>query len=142
MSGATLFVGTNKGAQIPWFGYALVFLFLAAGLLILYTGLSLKHRSHRLLIGDGKLRHATRLGGREKLRIYPISDIKSVRQAEFYTQNYEPVYGIEIEVADRRRIRFGTQLMEDEKRWLVWEIRNALRSQGNQTVVPGTTAAA
>ncbi len=116
--------------------YAFMLLFIAIGLGILYFALRMRNSTHHLLVGNGQLRYASQFIGRERLRVYPAKDAKSVRQVVFYSQNNVPIYGIEIEIEGGDVIRFGTQLSEDEKRWIVWEIRNALAKQGQPSILP------
>ena len=53
------------------------------------------------------------------------SQVTSVAQIEFYQQNYQPVYGVEIRGRDGK-FRFGTTLEEAEKAWLVADIKRAV----------------
>lgn len=110
-------------ALIPFFG-----IFYAVGFGMLYAGLREKFMSQSLSVGGGNITLKTRMFGREKSKSFPRNDRTSVSQKEFYQQNYKPVYGIEIK-ADGGKLRFGSTLTEDEKAWLVADIRNVIQKK-------------
>ncbi len=111
-------------------------LFEAIGLAMLYFALMLKYARHRILIRDEGFLYQREFFRRRRVHEYHTADISAVKQAVFYTQNYTPVYGIEIRTRNGRTIRLGSGLEDDEKRWLVWELRSALAAVGNTSVLP------
>ena len=58
-------------------------------------------------------------------RILRTSPKVTVSQQVFYSQNYQPVYGVEIRNSEGK-LRFGTALGAEEKAWLVTEVRDVL----------------
>lgn len=109
-----------KWALIPFFG-----VFWAIGLIFLYFGVRQKWMSYRLTVGHGELVLSREMFGRSKEKRLPLSDITGIEQKEFYQQNYEPVFGIEIKAA-RGKLRFGSALDAGEKAWLVADLREAV----------------
>ncbi len=103
-------------------------LFPAIGIALAYVAIRGKYATHLLFLGPEFVRLQRALFRRKNYDL-PTAEIVHVKKAEFYQQNYQPVYGIEIG-AGRRKIRFGSALTELEKDWLCWEIRAFLREQG------------
>ncbi len=103
-------------------------LFPAVGLGLLYAGLRLSFACHQLALGPQTVRLRRKVFLHKDYEL-PVSDLTDVRKKEFYSQNYQPIYGIEI-AAGERKIRFGSALTEDEKNWLCWQIREFARQRG------------
>ncbi len=99
--------------------------FNAAGLVMLWFGLRQKFLRHRLTASGGGVTLASEMLGREKESSLQPGSVTSVAQKEFYRQNYQPVYGIEIR-GDGGKLRFGSVLTQDEKAWLVADISETL----------------
>ncbi|MDP0489609.1 MAG: hypothetical protein Q7Q71_00995 [Verrucomicrobiota bacterium JB023] len=108
-------------------GFALVFFipFWAVGLGVLYFGLSAAYSNHLLLIERDTVVLVRSLFSFKRTRSLPFSDIKSVDNTVFYTQNNKPVYGVEVK-GNKAKIRFGATLSKEEKGWLVAELNHAL----------------
>ena len=104
---------------IPFFG-----IFWAIGLGTLYTGLHNMLARHRVSVGGGRLTLRREMLGRVSEKSLSCAGITTLEQREFYKQNDQPVYGIEIKGAEGK-IRFGTTLEEAEKAWLVVELTEA-----------------
>ena len=109
-------------------GWTIPLLFPLIGLGLLYTVLRLGFATHRLTLGPQAVRLRRKVIFSKDYEV-PAAEITSVRKTSFYTQNYQPVYGIEI-AAGARKIRFGSALSEDEKNWLCWQIRDFARQRG------------
>ena len=123
-----LIVTDHEGPLRASPAFLLPALFPAVGIVLLYSALRLSFSTHQLTLSP----HSVRL--RRKLILHkdyelPVGEITSVRKKEFYSKNYQPVFGVEI-TAGPRRIRFGSALSEDEKNWLCWEIREFARQRG------------
>jgi hypothetical protein len=103
-------------------------LFCGGGLILIYTTARLHLATHRLTLSPQTIRLRRKLVLRKDYEL-PIDEITGVRKREFYSENYQPVYGIEI-TAGSRRIRFGSTLTEDEKNWLCWQIREFVHQHG------------
>jgi hypothetical protein len=70
------------------------------------------------------------------------ADVTAVVEEVVYTRNYQPVYGIAIKHGTRT-IKFGSSLTEDERRWLIGEIRHFLAQAGaTKLATPGLRAVA
>lgn len=122
--------GKSTGNPFPFMLFLIPFI--AVGVGMAYAGLRAKYATHLLFLGPEFVRLQRQLFRRSKTYNLTTSEIDHVEQKEFYQQNYKPVYGIEIG-AGKRRIRFGSALTNDEKRWLCAEIREFLREAGNSS---------
>jgi hypothetical protein len=108
--------------------YLIMPLFPGLGLVLIYWALRLGWSTHRLTLGPQTVRLRRKVILSKQYEV-PVSEITQVHKKEFYSENYKPVYGIEI-VAGPRKIRFGSILTEDEKNWLCWQIREFARQRG------------
>lgn len=98
--------------------------FWGIGLGLLYAGVRSKYAKHLLRVQHGQFDYVQELFGRHKHKRLPLTEIESITAKEFYQQNYQPVYGVEVR-GPQKKIRFGSSLTDDEKGWLVAEL-NAL----------------
>ena len=105
---------------IPFFG-----IFYAIGLGVLYAGLCQKFMLYTLAVSGREVRLDKELFGWKKEKSLARETVKSVENTVFYTQNDDPVYGIEI-TGTGGKIKFGSGLKDDEKSWLVADIRQSL----------------
>jgi hypothetical protein len=137
VSGAFLF-GSPAGGQEtqPWFLYPFFAIFWAIGLGMLYAAVRNKYARHRITVTRDLVALRREMFGRIKEKSLVTSQVASVAQIEFYQQNYQPVYGVEIR-GQGGKLRFGTTLREEEKAWLVADIRRAVFGEGHA----GTAAA-
>ena len=113
----------TEGAS-PW---PLLFLslFWAVGIGMLYVGLRMRYARHLVIVDEKSVILGRSLFGRRKLKSFPRESVQSVTKKEFYQQNYQPVYGIEIR-GERGKLRFGSSLTEEEKDWLVADLKRSL----------------
>ncbi len=129
VSGGFLFAfltgGEIKGNMPEWVLIPFFGLFWAIGLSFLYLGVRQKWMTHRLTVANGKLVLRREMFGRSKEKSLMISGIHSIEQKEFYQQNNQSVYGIEIKGA-RGKLRFGSALDAAEKAWLVADLREVV----------------
>lgn len=100
----------------------ILIVFWAVGLGLLSAGLRAKFSKHLLVLHDKTLICVSEFFGKKKTSSFPFSGITSIAVIEFYRSNYEPVYGVEIRSASKK-FRFGTSLDDDEKGWLVAELK-------------------
>ena len=124
---AALTFGTpavGEDAQ-PWFRYPFFAVFWAIGLGMLYAALRNKYASHQITVTRDIVTLRREMFGRIKEKSLVTSKVNSVAQAVFYERNYQPVYGVEIRGRDGK-LRFGSTLREDEKAWLVADIKRAV----------------
>lgn len=105
-------------ALIPFFG-----IFWAVGIGMAYAGLRAKYAKHRVIIQGNTITIQRSLFFKTKEKSLP--DPVSIEQVVFYSQNYTPVYGIEIK-ARSGKFRFGSSLRDEEKAWLVADFKHAL----------------
>ncbi|MCE9611006.1 MAG: hypothetical protein K8R23_12500 [Chthoniobacter sp.] len=118
------FHSTERGAA----AWPLIALIPAVGLGLIYVALQLTFATYQLTLGPQTVRLRRKLLLQRTWDL-PVTEITSVCKKEFYQQNYQPVFGIEI-TAGARRIRFGSQLSEEEKNWLCWQISEFARQRG------------
>jgi len=107
---------------IPFFG-----IFWAAGLGMFYAAFRNKFARLQLTVDSSAVTLRRELFGRTKDITLPVSGITSVSQVQFYQQNYQPVHGIEIR-GTGGKIRFGSILTDEEKAWLVADLRRTILS--------------
>ena len=129
VSGGFLFAfltgGEVKGNMPEWVLIPFFGLFWAIGLTFLYLGVRQKWMTHQLTVGNGELVLRREMFGRSNEKSLAISEIRSIEQKEFYQQNDQSVYGIEIKGA-RGKLRFGSALEAAEKAWLVADLREVI----------------
>ncbi|MGC4015569.1 MAG: hypothetical protein QM755_13775 [Luteolibacter sp.] len=110
---------SDDGSTLSWLLWVLfLVVFWAIGLGLLYHGYRMKNTGHRVTIGDGRITLGRHWGGSRKERGLPLAGLQSISQVVFYSQNYQPVHGIEIR-ARSGKLRFGSVLEPEEKAWLV-----------------------
>lgn len=63
-------------------------------------------------------------------KIVPVSTITAVTEDVVYTKNYQPVYGVSIRHGINKSVKFGSGLSEEERRWLIGELRHFFRVGG------------
>lgn len=107
----------------PFFG-----LFWVIGLGVLYSALRQKFMRYRIAVGGGKVTLRKEMFGRSSEKGLNASSVASVSQQVFYSQNYTPVYGIEIK-GPEGKLRFGSGLGEEEKAWLVADLKRTMRGR-------------
>ena len=105
------------------------------GLGCLYAALRLRYIHHVLQLDDRHLSLMRSFAGFHKVRQLPREAITSVELLAFYQRNYEPVFGIEIR-ATAGKFRFGSALSDDDKLWLVHDLRRALGLNQPQPAEP------
>jgi len=113
----------------PFVPLLFAMVFVGIGLILAYFAIRGRFATHLIYVSPEIVRMQRSLF-RPKTYTVPTDQLVHVEKAVFYTQNYKPVYGIEISAAKAGRIRFGTGLSEAEKNWLCWEIREFARSLG------------
>ena len=117
-------LGSAK-SEDGWIGPLFSLPFWAVGLTMLYFSLRGKYAWHLLMVKDDTIVMARSFFKRTTRKSLGRSSLKSVEKKEFYQQNYTPVYGIEIR-GKEGKLRFGTTLREEEKDWLVADMRRVL----------------
>ncbi|MBK1814594.1 hypothetical protein JIN84_03145 [Luteolibacter yonseiensis] len=118
-----------EGGDIPqWWLIPFFTVFWLVGLGMLYAGFRSKYARHRITAGNGRLTLRRELFGRSSEKSLPLESIRSIEQVQFYQQNYEPVFGIEIR-AEKGKLRFGSALTDAEKSWMAADLRRVLLKQ-------------
>lgn len=125
--GAFFYVALFRGGPVTpvLFGA----LFLAIGITLAYLAIRTRFATHLIFLEPETVRMQRAVFRRKTYKL-PTDQLIHVKKAVFYTQNYKPVFGIEISAGESGRIRFGTALSDAEKNWLCWEIREFLRGLG------------
>lgn len=122
----TILTGGKIEGDMPWFVAIPFFgVFYAVGLGVLYAGLRMKYMKHRLTVSGGEVVLRQEMFGRSKEMKLQGGSVKTVERKEFYRQNKRPVYGIEIK-GEKSKLKFGSGLKDDEKMWLVADIREVI----------------
>jgi len=124
-------IGTSKFQASPLIWLSL---FVMAGLSLIYLALRGRYGSTLLELTPKTIRLQRTLFGSGRNQEVFTTDVRSVSKALLYTTNYQPVYDIKIN-AMRRHLRFGSQLTDDEKNWLCWEVQEFVRVHSVQTAV-------
>jgi hypothetical protein len=135
LSGGFLFGMPANGQDAqPWFLYPFFSVFWAIGLGCLYAAVRNKYSRLRITVTRDLVTLRREMFGRIKDKSLVTRDVQSVEQTVFYQQNYQPVYGVEIR-GRGGKLRFGTTLREDEKAWLVADIKRAVFGEPAATPV-------
>jgi len=126
VSGGFLFGTPADGVDAkPWFLYPFFAIFWAIGLGCLYVALRSKYARHRITVTRDLVTLHREMFGRVNEKSLVTAQVASVAQVVFYQQNYQPVYGVEIRGRDGK-LRLGTTLREEQKAWLVADIKRAV----------------
>jgi hypothetical protein len=120
-----LFLFSNHDPT-PWYILPFVSIFPLIGIVFLYAALRTRFAIHLLYLSPEFIRLQRQLFGRSKNFNLVTANVTTVLKAEFYQQNYQPVYGIEIKT-NSGKIRFGSILTDEEKNWLCWEISEFIK---------------
>ena len=107
-------------ALIPFFA-----VFYVIGFGFLYAGLREKYQRQRLTIGGGKVTLSKQMFGKSKEKSLSSGTLTFVSKKEFYKQNYQPVYGIEIK-GSNGKLRFGSIITTEERAWLLADMKKTL----------------
>lgn len=113
---------SNVMGSIPrWVIIPFYLIFVVVGIVMVRAGLRNKFARHVLRSDGETISLARELFGRKKETVVRCGEVRSIAQKEFYQQNYQPVYGIEIRTPSKK-LRFGTMLSIEEKAWLVADL--------------------
>lgn len=116
----------THGRAVPaWMPVPSLLLCWAVGMGILYAALRLKFTKHRISVGGGEVKMTREMFGRTKTKVLAWKDVTEIQKQVFYQQNYQPVYGIEIK-GKGGKLRFGSAMSEEEKSWLVEDLRRVV----------------
>ena len=117
--------GEVEGNMPTWMIFPFIGVFWVVGLSLLFYGIYKSFARHVLLLTGGQLVYVKSLFNRKTKRVFAREEIVSVDLVSFYSQNYQPVYGVKISTG-RKSLKFGTAMTEDEKSWLVSDLRRYL----------------
>ena len=118
-----------------WFLIPFMGIFWVIGLGMFYVGCRNKFATHRLSVNRTSVVLRRELFGRGKEMTLPIESVQAIAQVEFYQQNYRPVRGIEIK-GSGAKLRFGSILTEEEKAWLVADLKREVFGAAAPAVAP------
>jgi predicted RNA-binding Zn-ribbon protein involved in translation (DUF1610 family) len=123
----------GKSSHAPLTALVVTSLFPLIGIGMAYAAVRSRFAVHLLYLGPDRIRLQRQLFGHSKNFDLVTSRVTTVRKAEFYQRNYQPVYGVELKSPDGK-IRFGSILTDDEKNWLCWEIREFVKGYAQSLV--------
>lgn len=131
-------VRSTGGMPVEWFVVLFFGIFWVVGLGMLYVACLNKYAKHRLSAGRDNVTLHRELFGRSKAKSLPADSITSIAEVVFYHKNYQPVNGIEIR-GDRGKLRFGSVLTDEEKSWLVADLRRVILRESAPEIRPEHT---
>lgn len=128
--------GLGKGGGEPWY-FIIPFLglFWAIGLGMAYFWVRMKKLRTYLLVEPERVVMQQDLFGRKSTQETRLIEGSRASQVEAYSVNDRPVYAVVVQGPDRA-LKFGTQLSQPEKDWLVEAINGFLTTDD----VPGVPA--
>jgi hypothetical protein len=107
----------------------LILPFILAGVGLVLTFLFHLKGNVTLLINHSQVSVSWGLFGFEYAKKGKTLDITDIGVDVVYSQSYQPVYGVGIKFKDDKYIKFGSTLSDQEKKWIVGEIRAFLKNQ-------------
>ncbi len=131
VGGGFLFQFVTKGqfdtdSNLPeWMLITFLGVFWAVGLSILYLAVRNRYTHQKISLNRNAVTLRRELFGKVSEKFLPRDAIQSIAQAVFYLKNHEPVYGVEIR-GQKGRLRFGSDLSNEEKSWLVGCLRREI----------------
>lgn len=103
--------------------------FWLVGIGTLYGGLRMRYTEVMVLVDGQRVRMMKRFFKKVKETSLDLEQVDFVSLKESYKQNESPVYAVHIsEKGGGKGLSFGSELREDEKRWLVSSIQEVLPS--------------
>lgn len=131
----------GSNAVPPWIFVPLLLLFFgifwAVGLGMFYVAARNKWSRTGLMVTSEEVVLVRTLFGRKTEKRLPRAAVEGVSAEEFYRSNETPVYGIMIK-AGAKKLKFGSMLRDDEKGWLVADLRRVLLGETVRPVRHGT----
>jgi hypothetical protein len=125
MSFGALF-GEVEGDEPTWILFLFFIPFWLVGIGVAYAGLRMMLMESILLVNAEEVQLMQKLFGKVKLKKLKRADVKRVERYTAYKQNERPVYGIRVVTDGKEKLAFGSRLKEDDKRWLLSELREVL----------------
>ena len=120
---------------IQWIVIPFFLIFWAVGLTLLYIACRNRFGKNRITVSKESITLGRELFGKSTHRSLSLESIQSISQVEFYQSNYQPVYGIEIR-GKTGKLRFGSILSNDEKSWLVADLKRVVSGPETNTATP------
>jgi hypothetical protein len=115
---------SNGGDE--WIGVLMLGVFLAVGVAVGYIGLRMAYTELLIRVGVDEVVLTRKFFKKMWDKKIPREQVGRVWLSEAYRQNERPVYQIEIENEEGKNLRFGSNLSQDEKRWLLGGMREML----------------
>jgi hypothetical protein len=117
---------SEEGLLVP---AAMMALFVLAGLAMVWFGVKISLTEHWLLVNERQFVHESRFLRRARRAALAREGVNGVALREAYRQNERPVMAIEVGGREGK-VRFGTALKQDEKEWLLEDLRRSLSRPG------------
>lgn len=123
----TMFALAIRDRQLP--GVLFLSLFVVIGAVVAGIAVFLLFGEFSRLVDRSELRAVWSVFKWSRTKTVPVSGITAVTEEVVYTKNYQPVYGVGIK-SGRKTLKFGSALTEEERKWVVGELRHFLRVKG------------
>ena len=139
--GSAMLGGKLEGDAPGWLAIPFLIPFWGVGIGLAYAVARIKFARHLVVVDSREVVLVRSLFGRAKRRALAREGLEAIEKREFYRQNYRPVHGVEVR-GRGGKLRFGTALTEEEKDWLVADIRRTVWPTGAAAAAPSPAVAA
>jgi hypothetical protein len=123
----TMFTVALYKRETPAVFFLLIFVTIGAGLAL--AALYSFYGEFSLLADRSTCRAVWTLFKWNRTKSLPTTTITAVTEEVVYTKNYVPVYGVGLK-AGSKTLKFGSALTEEERKWIVGELRHFLGVKG------------
>lgn len=120
------FISALKAGELG--GILFLIPFLAIGLITFGIFLYLLKVEVALLINRETVTLSRTIFGKSFTKVRSFSGLCRVERVECYRSNNRPVYGVGLEFTDEKPLKFGSNLKEEEKDWILSEVSRFWRS--------------
>lgn len=138
--GGAMLGGKLEGDAPGWLAILFLIPFWAVGIGLAYAVVRMKFARHLVVVDSREAVLVRSMFGRTKRRALAREGLEAVEKSAFYQQNDRPVHGVELR-GRGGRLRFGSALTEEEKNWLVADIRRTVWPQGAPAAAPSPAVA-
>ena len=120
----------SDGGDLPaWAGGLFLIPFWLIGIGVAYTGLRMAYTELLIRVDQDAVILTRKFFNRMWDKSIPRENLGDVSLGVAYSQNNSPVYQIEIDAREGKGIKFGSNLSEGEKQWLLGGLRRFLADE-------------